>query len=74
MIFTAMLTSLAISLFKNFKFTERMTLQLRGESFNTFNHANPSGFSSLLNTSSLFGRIGSFREPRVVQVAGKLYF
>ena len=63
-----------LSLYKNFHMTERFTLQMRGESFNTFNHANPSGFASLLNTSSLFGRIGSFREPRVVQVAAKLYF
>jgi hypothetical protein len=63
-----------LSLYKNFHLTERFTLQMRGESFNTFNHANPSGFASLLNTSTLFGRIGSFREPRVVQVAAKLYF
>jgi len=63
-----------LSLYKNFALTARFTLQLRGESFNTFNHANPSGFASLLNTSSLFGRIGSFREPRIVQVAAKLYF
>ena len=63
-----------ISLYKSFRMTERFSLQLRGESFNTFNHSNPSGFASLLNTSSLFGRIGSFREARVVQLAAKLYF
>ena len=62
------------SMYKNFALTERFTLQLRGESFNTLNHANPSGFASLVNTSSLFGRIGSFREPRIIQVAAKLYF
>ncbi len=63
-----------VSLYKTFPLSERFRLQLRGESFNTFNHPNPSGFASLLNTSTLFGRIGSFREARVVQVAGKLYF
>ena len=63
-----------ISLYKSFRFTERFSLQMRGESFNTFNHPNPSGFASLLNTSSLFGGIGSFREARVVQLAAKLYF
>jgi len=30
-----------LSLFKNMKFTERFTGQLRFETFNTFNHANP---------------------------------
>ena len=30
-----------LSLFKNMKFTERVTGQLRWETFNTFNHTNP---------------------------------
>jgi len=30
-----------LSLFKNIKFTERFTGQLRFETFNTFNHTNP---------------------------------
>ncbi|MBZ5585190.1 MAG: carboxypeptidase-like regulatory domain-containing protein [Acidobacteriia bacterium] len=63
-----------ISLFKNFQFTERWKLQLRGESFNAFNHANPSAFGSTTTTSRLFGTISGFRDPRIIQLAGKLYW
>ncbi len=63
-----------LALFKNFAFRERMNLQLRLETFNTFNHPNPSGFGSTNNTSSLFGLITSYRDPRLVQLGGKFTF
>ncbi|HZT72813.1 MAG TPA: carboxypeptidase regulatory-like domain-containing protein [Terriglobales bacterium] len=61
------------ALFKNFKVTERLNAQLRGEFFNLFNQVslnNPTTNS----TSSRFGRITSDRSPRVVQLGLKLNF
>jgi hypothetical protein len=59
---------------KGFQFGERSKLELRGEFLNTLNHANPNGFGSTNNTSTLFGQITSFRAPRRVQLAVKLTF
>ena len=63
-----------VTLSKNFYITETVKLQLRGESFNVFNHPMPSGFGSTNRTSTLFGRITSFRDPRIMQIAAKLEF
>jgi len=60
-------------LFKNIKFTERFNMQFRGEFFNLFNHTNPDGISTSLG-SSLFGRVLSARDPRIVQLGLKFYF
>jgi hypothetical protein len=62
------------ALFKNFAIKERANVQLRLETFNTFNHPNPSGFGSTNNTNILFGLITSYRDPRLVQIAGKFTF
>ena len=63
------------SLFKNFRFpgTEQTKLQLRGEAFNVFNHTNYNAVNTSLG-SALFGRVTATRDPRIVQVALKLYF
>ena len=66
--------NLDASLIKNVRIREKTTLQLRGESFNTLNWVNPSGFASLNNTATNFGQINAFRAPRRVQVALKLTF
>jgi hypothetical protein len=66
--------NLDASLIKNFKITEHITTQLRGESFNTLNWVNPSGFASLNNTATNFGQINSFRAARRIQLAVKLLF
>ena len=42
-----------MSLFKNFNFTESVRLQLRLESFNTFNHIQPAGVNTSINTPGL---------------------
>jgi hypothetical protein len=71
-----------VSLFKNFIIKERVTLQLRGEFYNLFNH--PS-FSSVDNTAvfttsgqqtnGTFGEInGDNFGPRQVQLAGRISF
>jgi len=59
---------------KSFRFTESMRVQLRAEAFNIFNHTNLRGFSSLNNTSTLFGVIGSVRDPRTMQLGAKFIF
>jgi hypothetical protein len=59
---------------KIFRFGETTRLQIRGEAFNIFNHTNFRGFSSLNRTSTLFGIIGSVRDPRTIQLGAKFIF
>jgi hypothetical protein len=63
-----------ISLIKNFLFTERTRLQLRGEFLNAFNH--PQFSNPVLDpTSTNFGRITSQANlPRNIQLGIKLIF
>src|SRR6266849_5021738 len=63
-----------LSLFKNMKFTERLTGQLRWETFNTFNHTNPICCASTSFASSNFNKIGATRDPRIMQLGLKLNF
>jgi hypothetical protein len=63
-----------LGVYKNISLTERMKLQLRLESQNTFNHVNFNLPSSNIN-SSLFGRVtGDTLGPRLVQLAAKFNF
>jgi hypothetical protein len=66
----------SISASKNVTFGEgdRFRFQLRGEAANAFNHTNPSTFGSLSNTSTLFGTVTGYRDPRIVQLGAKFYF
>lgn len=64
--------------FKNIPITERWRAQLRGEFFNTFNHAN---FTSTSNnypvigvSSGGFGTITTAYDPRIIQLALKVVF
>jgi hypothetical protein len=73
-----------MSLFKNINFTERTYLQLRLETYNTFNHpqANNAGTgfaapgpgqtAAAQNLSQ--GLVNGFRDPRALQLAAKFYF
>lgn len=61
------------SLFRTFPLVEHTNLQLRGEAFNLFNHANFNAPVSTLS-SSTFGRITSANSPRVMQVSAKIMF
>ncbi len=75
-----------VSVFKNTKFTERFSSQLRFEFFNIFNHTQPNGVSTNIGnggnpgtlvtpaTVGTTGQITSWRDPRNIQVALKLYF
>jgi len=69
-----------MSLIKNIKFAERVGLQLRLETFNTFNHGNPSGIDTNVSDSKLYGGGGTFgtvtgwHDPRNVQIGAKINF
>jgi carboxypeptidase family protein/TonB-dependent receptor-like protein len=62
-----------LSLFKTFAFTETTGLQLRFESFNTFNHTQ---FQNVNNNfgQGTFGQFTSAYPARLIQLAGKIYF
>lgn len=62
-----------ISLQKDFRFTERVKAQIRGEIFNVFNTTNFNAVDSVM-TSPNFGRYTSAFDPRRAQVALRLVF
>ena len=62
------------SMYKNTNITERVSLQFRAEAFNVLNHTNYNTFQSTRFGSSLFAKIGSARDPRIMQLALKLIF
>jgi hypothetical protein len=62
-----------MSLFKNFRIQEKYALQMRFETFNTFNHTNYLGLGTTLGATN-FGQVISTREPRRVQIAAKFTF
>jgi len=61
------------SLIKNISFGEKAALQLRLETFNTFNHGSPSGFDTVLDDAS-FGAVNGWHDPRTVQIGAKIKF
>jgi Carboxypeptidase regulatory-like domain len=64
---------LDIGIFRNFKIHEGLVFQLRGEAFNVANHTNWQAVTVSV-TSGSFGQVTSTRDPRLLQVAGKLTF
>jgi hypothetical protein len=62
-----------LSLFKNLSITERAKAQLRFEAFNVFNHTNLNTVDMRFGLSS-FGKVTSSRDPRIMQLAFKLFF
>ncbi|QNI36641.1 carboxypeptidase regulatory-like domain-containing protein [Edaphobacter albus] len=65
-----------LALQRKFDFTESTYLQFRAEAFNIFNHAQFNGPSGNWNNVGIngFGYVTSARDPRIMQVALKLYF
>jgi hypothetical protein len=61
-----------LSIAKNFRFTERLNLQLRGDAFNAMNHTNLGGLVTNI-TSSAFGHLTS-ATARTVQIGAKVIF
>jgi hypothetical protein len=61
------------SLYKSFAMTERMHIELRFESFNTFNHFEPNALNTTYGQSQ-FGQITSAQDPRNLELGGKFVF
>jgi hypothetical protein len=62
-----------LTLERRFVITERVSADLRGESFNTFNRANFNNPNATIGTTTA-GVISSTQSPRVMQVALKVSF
>jgi hypothetical protein len=58
---------------KQFRFTERQRLEVRGSFFNLFNHANL-GNPNTTQLNSIFGQITSTTAPRVAEVGLRYAF
>jgi len=63
-----------LSMSKNLRFGENMRLQIRGEATNLFNHTNPNALGTTQTTTSTFGTVTSYRDPRIIQLGAKFYF
>jgi Carboxypeptidase regulatory-like domain len=61
------------SLMKNINFGEKATLQLRLETFNTFNHGSPSSIDTGVDDSA-FGAVNGWHDPRTLQIGAKIKF
>lgn len=62
-----------LGVFRNFKIHESLTFQFRAEAFNVANHTNVNTVSGSA-TSTLFGTITGYRDPRILQFAGRFDF
>jgi hypothetical protein len=62
-----------VSLYKRTRITERVSLDIRAEFFNLFNHAQFNGPAGDFAGAN-FGQIGSVRDPRIGQVATTIHF
>ena len=62
------------ALLKNFRFVERLNLQLRGEVFNAANHPNFAGPNSYINTPSAGTISATTTTSRQIQLGVKLSF
>jgi hypothetical protein len=62
-----------LAAFKTFSITERVNLQMRVESFNTFNHTQFQNIDASTNDAN-FGQVTSAYDPRVLQLGAKLAF
>jgi hypothetical protein len=64
---------LDFGIFRTFNLSHGTSFTLRGEGFNVLNHVNW-GSVDTVATDSQFGRVTSTRDPRILQVAGKINF
>ena len=62
-----------LGIFRNFRIYNRLTFQLRGEAFNATNHTNVQSVGTT-STSSTFGQVTGYRDPRILQFAGRFTF
>ena len=69
------LNNFDFAVMKETKITESTRAELRFEFFNFFNHTqfDPNGITTDIN-SSAFGQETAAHDPRIIQLAGKLFF
>ena len=67
------LTNLDLSLLKKFNFTERIYLQFRAEAFNIANHPHFLAPDANIDDANV-GKIFGASDPRILQLAVKIYF
>ncbi len=58
---------------RTFSLPHGTSFTLRGEAFNVLNHVNW-GSVDTVATDTQFGRVTSTRDPRILQIAGKINF
>ena len=63
-----------MSLIKNTRIAEQVSLQLRLETFNTFNHGNPMTVDTNVDDGASFGTVNGWHDPRNVQIGAKINF
>lgn len=64
----------SVSLARTFRFTERLSIELRGEAFNVFNRVQWQGPNTDISSND-FGRVfGQNNSPRQMQLAAKIEF
>jgi hypothetical protein len=66
-------TNFGTNLYKAFAITERMHIELRVESFNTFNHTQFNAFHNNVSGSD-FGEVSGVQDPRTFELGGKFVF
>jgi hypothetical protein len=66
---------LDVAVIRDFKLPRGYVLTLRGEGYNALNHTNWGSIGTVANDSvGTFGQATSTRDPRILQVAGKINF
>jgi len=68
---------LDVGVFRNFRIFRESVFQLRGEGFNILNHTNWASVNTTATSSTAgaaFGQVTAARDPRILQVGGKLSF
>jgi len=67
------LVTLDTTVSRNFRITERVSFQLRGEFFNLANHPNFNLVGRIINQPN-FGAVLNQLDPRQIQIGGKFSF
>jgi len=67
-------TKIDFAVAKSFNMREWMKLKITAQAFNVFNHTNPNGVGTAMATTTTFGKITSFRDPRTMQLGARIEF